>query len=97
MPLRGERHTFSHSLSNDVVLEAGKNLLGVFAIRGQKNGVHEIKAENTHNGLCIYDVTSAGQVDIDIILGNNIYKSTNILNGRKTYHNAVHNNYTSLI
>ena len=56
------------------------------------NWINSYDKGTAHNGFRIYNVTAAGQIDIDVILRNDIHKRAHILNGRKTYHNVIHNN-----
>lgn len=80
MPFPTGKGVFLSKLFYDERLQFFHDLVTVVAVRGECDGIHEVKAENTHDGLCIHNVSAAGKVDVTFELANNFYEIANCLN-----------------
>ena len=79
-------------LFNDKVLDSRENLVAVVGMNGKSDRIEQVKAENTHDRLCIYNISAAGKVDFLIELADNLYKISYCFYGRKTDFYRFHNN-----
>ena len=79
-------------LFNDKILDSRENLVAVVGMNGKSDRIEQVKAENTHDRLCIYDISAAGKVDFLIELADNLYKISYCFYGRKTDFYRFHNN-----
>ena len=70
-------------MSDDIWFDLFEKRFGIIAVSGELDGLQKIKGEDTHDGLCINDITSRHEIDIHIILGYDIYKVAYILDGGK--------------
>lgn len=57
---------------------------------GEGDGGKQVKAENAHNGLAVYNVSAGLQINVNVAFGNNVYKITHVGDGGKTNAYAVH-------
>ena len=71
----------TNSLSNDVRCQIFEELFACFTVCSQGNGIHKIKAENTHDRLCINNISAAGKIDIPLELTYKLNKVAHILDG----------------
>ena len=65
----------------NISLKRIDDVVAIIVVNCHRNGIHKVKAENTHNGFRINNVSAAGKVDITFELANNFYKIAYRLNG----------------
>lgn len=76
---------------NNEFLDLSKKLGSVVGMSLQLNRLREIKAENTHNGLSVYCVSSRNKVNVIITLRYDRHKALDIVDSTQHYCSLVHN------
>ena len=59
----------------------------------QVDRLGQIQTEDTHDGLCIYDISAGNQVKVIIKFGNVIYKGFYFVNGIQKNLYCLHRSY----
>ena len=90
------RFLLKTQLFNDKILESRENLIAIIGMNGKSNRIEQVKAENTHDRLCIDNISAAGKVDFLIEFADNLYKISYCFYRRKTDFYRFHNNISSL-
>ena len=63
---------------NDIGGELFEKLVCVFAVCLNRDGLEQIKAENTHDRLCINNIASRNEINFAVKSNNDIYKITDL-------------------
>ena len=90
------RFLLKTQLFNDKILESRENLIAVVGMNRKSDRIEQVKAENTHDRLCIYNISATGKVDFLIELADNLYKISYCFYRRKTDFYRFHNNISLL-
>ena len=67
--------------SDHVLLDFGEQLVGIIAVSGELDRLEQVEREDAHDRLCVDDVATGGQVDVDVILGNSVYEVAYVRDG----------------
>ena len=54
----------------------------------ERDRLVQVKGEDTHNGLCVNDVTAGDEIKIGIELGNVVYEVLDLVDGVQTDSNS---------
>jgi hypothetical protein len=81
-PLHSLKTDIQKNLLNDIGSQGLQNLIDTsLCVNIQIDGLGQIQAENTHNGLGVDYVSAGYQIEVNVELGQVIYERLYFING----------------